>query len=105
MRTLDEFACSSVGGGDQDPKVTAFGAALIAAAVEGGKFCVAAGSTAGGLVFGAPAAGCGGYIIGTYGEQQLTKHFGFRDWVADCIPHTPGLDLVLLGTGHFGKGL
>ena len=45
MRTLDEFACSSVGGGAQDPKVTLAGAGMILGALEVGKAVVAAGVT------------------------------------------------------------
>ena len=107
MRTLDEFACSSVGGGAQDPKVTLAGAGMILGALEVGKAVVAAGVTvvsvtgAGVAVTVGPVAAGGGYLVGSYAEEQLTKHFGWRDWVADCVPHTPGLDLLLLLPGRW----
>ena len=84
MRTLDEFACSSVGGGNQDPKVTLAGAGMILGALEVGKAVVAAGVTvvsvtgAGvAVTVGSVAAG-GGYIIGSYIEEKA----GYRDWLA-----------------------
>jgi hypothetical protein len=87
LHTLDEIACSSVGGGGQDPKVTLAGGGLILGAVEVGKAAVVGGVTAGSaagcgvLVVGGGIAAGGGFLIGTYIEEQT----GIGATVGGCV--------------------
>jgi len=101
MRTLDEVACSSVGGGEHGPRELG-----IALAAEGGLWAVSAssgvtggacggiavgGNTAtvlgiipvGGVIpvtFGAAAFGTGVYIGYNIGQQT-----GFHDWAGEML--------------------